>query len=149
MRGLTNLGLSSNEKREQNIIRLQNGFHDEQFNTIQEASTALGFAYETVKKWAIDGNIPLLDKYGNHVVPLTASNARKVNYNRQEQHIKHLRTLFDSQKAVTIRSASKLMGYPENTVIFWALKGDIPLLSSTNTPVVQVHNGNRPKWLKA
>lgn len=149
MRGLTNMGLSSNEKRNQNIIQLQNGFHDERFNTIQEASKIMGYSYETVKKWAIDGNVPLIDKYGKSVVPLTPQNERKINYQRQETHINQLRELFNTQKAVTIRSASKTMGYPEKTVMFWALKGDIPLLSSSNTPVVRLHEKNCPKWLKA
>ncbi len=72
---LQDLANASNEKRIQNIMRLRQGFRKQEFYTIAAAAKSMGgYSYNTVLKWAKDGNIPLLGKDGQPVVKLTAEN---------------------------------------------------------------------------
>ena len=72
---LTDMALSSNERREQNILRLRRAFNHRQVITVQSAVLWSGYSRQTVIKWAKDGDIPLFDEQQNDsVVKLTAQN---------------------------------------------------------------------------
>lgn len=72
---LTNMALSSNERREQNIIRLRQAFNKRQVVTVKSAMQWCGYSRTTILRWAKDGNIPLIDdKSGKTVVAMTSQN---------------------------------------------------------------------------
>lgn len=74
--GLSDMAFSSNEKREQRIMRLRQGFREKKFITVKSASKAMGgYSEATVEKWAKDGDVPLLKSNGNPVVPITDENS--------------------------------------------------------------------------
>ena len=74
---LSNLAISSNEKREQRIMRLRNAFNNQKYVTVASAAQGTGYAYSTVLKWCKDGNIPMLDSEGEPVVPIINDNKPK------------------------------------------------------------------------
>lgn len=144
------LGDASNEKRNQRIMKLRNAFNDEQVNTLQEAAQLTGYTANTVAKWARDGDIPLVDEQtGQLVVPLTATNQRQINEQRQIEHLNYLSMIFNKQEAITIAACAQKMGYPEQTIISWAKEGDVPLLLGAghgNQTVVPLNDTNTPAW---
>lgn len=72
---LTDMALSSNERREQNILCLRRAFNDQQVITVQSAVLWSGYSRQTVIKWAKDGDIPLFDEQQkDSVVKLTVQN---------------------------------------------------------------------------
>ena len=145
---LNDLATSSNERREQRIMLLRKGFNEEKYNTISEAAEVCGYSYNTVKKWAIDGDIPLLDINGKPIVQVTQNNKRVINPKIIMLNIKILSNLFNSKKAITVTACSKYLKYPEATVVAWAIDGNIPLLTRIGKPVVPLSNENKPNWLK-
>ena len=73
---LKNFALASNEKREQNIMKLRNGFYKREYYTIEGARKKMGgYTYKTVERWAKDGDIPLLNKHNEPVVPIHRENS--------------------------------------------------------------------------
>lgn len=144
------LGDASNEKRNQRIMKLRNAFNDEQVNTLQEAAQLTGYTVNTVAKWARDGDIPLVDEQTSQpVVPLTAANQRRINEQRQIEHLNYLSMIFNKQEAITIAACAQKMGYPEQTIISWAEEGDVPLLLGAgygNQTVVPLNDTNTPAW---
>ena len=75
MSSLSNMATSSNEKREQRIMRLRRMFDDGEVATVMSAVNKFGYSYATIVKWCKDGNIPLLDtEKGSYVVPVTDNN---------------------------------------------------------------------------
>ncbi|WHS19647.1 hypothetical protein O2U01_05920 [Ligilactobacillus salivarius] len=94
MSTLDNMAHASNERRNQNIMKLRQAFNDEKYNTISQAAKGMGYTYQTVKKWAIDGDIPLLDENGISIVKITEDNQRKVNEKRRIEHINKLNEIF-------------------------------------------------------
>ena len=77
MSNLDNLANYNNEQRQQNIIKLQQGFAQQRFVTVASVMQAWGVTRPTVLKWAKDGNVPLIDtdrKVPQTVVPVTAEN---------------------------------------------------------------------------
>lgn len=142
------MGESSNERRNQRIMKLRNAFNDEQFNTIQEVADYSGYTVNTVRKWAIDGDIPLLDEEtGQTVVKKSPANKRHINESNRMKHIKQLTDIFDKQQAVTVQACSQKMKYPEKTIVNWAKIGDVPLICGANKTVVPMTDANRPIWL--
>lgn len=78
MSSLSNMATSSNEKREQRIMRLRRMFDDGEVATVMSAVNKFGYSYGTIVKWCKDGNIPLLDtEKGSYVVPVTDNNKPK------------------------------------------------------------------------
>lgn len=78
MSRLSNMGLASNERREQHIMKLRRAFNEQQVATVQAAMHLTGYSYTTIVKWCKDGNIPLMDgKKGQPVVPATKDNMPK------------------------------------------------------------------------
>ena len=71
-------------------MKLRQAFNDEKYNTISQAAKGTGYTYQTVKKWAIDGDIPLLDENGTSIVKITEDNQRKVNEKCRIEHINKL-----------------------------------------------------------
>lgn len=72
---LNDLATASNERRLQNIMRLQVGFRRQEFYTVAAAAKSLGgYSYNTVLKWAKEGNVPLIGNNNKPVVPLTDEN---------------------------------------------------------------------------
>ena len=136
MSTLDNMAHASNERRNQNIMKLRQAFNDEKYNTISQAAKGTGYTYQTVKKWAIDGDIPLFDENGTSIVKITEDNQRKVNEKRRIEHI-----------AITVSACASKLGYPEETIISWAKQGEIPLLMANNELVVPFNEYNRPYWL--
>lgn len=74
---LSNLANSSNEKREQRIMRLRQWFNHREVVTVKSAENKTGFKPATIIKWCQDGNIPLIGEDGQPVVPLTDQNRPK------------------------------------------------------------------------
>lgn len=74
---LSNLANSSNEKREQRIMRLRQWFDHREVVTVKSAENKTGFKPATIIKWCQDGNIPLIGEDGQPVVPLTDQNRPK------------------------------------------------------------------------
>lgn len=74
---LSNLANSSNEKREQRIMRLRQWFNHREVITVKSAENKTGFKPATIIKWCQDGNIPLIGEDGQPVVPLTDQNRPK------------------------------------------------------------------------
>lgn len=74
---LSDLATSSNEKREQRIMRLRNWFNNQEVVTVKAAENKTGFKPATIIKWCQDGNIPLIGEDGQPVVPLTPANKPK------------------------------------------------------------------------
>ena len=62
MNGLTNMGLSSNEAKEQRIMKLRRDFNDKKVITVQGAVEKTGYSAATIIKYAKEGEIPLWDK---------------------------------------------------------------------------------------
>ena len=147
MRTLDNMAHASNERRNQNIMKLRQAFNDEKYNTISQAARGTGYTYQTVKKWAIDGDIPLLDENGTSIVKITEDNQRKVNEKRRIEHINKLNEIFHKKEAITVSACASKLGYPEETIISWAKQGEIPLLMANNELVVPFNEYNRPYWL--
>lgn len=142
------LGDASNEKRNQRIILLRNAFNDEKINTVQEAAQISGYTANTVRKWARDGNIPLMDeKTDLPVVSFSDDNCRQINEKRQTEHINKLSEIFNKQEAITVGACAKKMGYPKATIIAWAKEGDVPVLLNDNKAVVPFNDTNTPAWL--
>ncbi len=50
MSTLDNMAHASNERRNQNIMKLRQAFNDEKYNTISQAAKDTGYTYQTVKK---------------------------------------------------------------------------------------------------
>lgn len=72
---LNDLATASNEKRLQNIMRLQAGFRRQEFYTVSAAAKALGgYSYNTVLRWAKEGDVPLIGSNNKPVVELTEKN---------------------------------------------------------------------------
>ena len=73
---LKNFALASNEKREQNIMKLRNGFYKREYYPIDGARTKMGgYTYKTVEHWAKDGDIPLFNKYNDTIVQIRRANS--------------------------------------------------------------------------
>ncbi len=49
MSTLDNMAHASNERRNQNIMKLRQAFNDEKYNTISQAARGTGYTYQTVK----------------------------------------------------------------------------------------------------
>ena len=96
MKELSNLAISSNEKREQRIMLLRAKYNDEKYNTVEDVVNDTGYTDKTVRKWAIDGNIPLIDTNNQTIVPITFENKRVINMHKRQEHIYQLRKLFYS-----------------------------------------------------
>ena len=78
MNGLTNMGLSSNEAKEQRIMKLRRDFNDKKVITVQGAVAKTGYSAATIIKYAKEGEIPLWDNKKNEsVVPINNSNRPK------------------------------------------------------------------------
>lgn len=78
MNGLTNMGLSSNEAKEQRIMKLRRDFNDKKVITVQGAVEKTGYSAATIIKYAKEGEIPLWDNKKNEsVVPINNSNRPK------------------------------------------------------------------------
>lgn len=77
MSKLSTLGNSSNEAREQRIMKLRNDFSNGTLVTVASVREKLGYAESTIISWAKSGNIPLIKSDGTSVVPLTDENAPK------------------------------------------------------------------------
>lgn len=71
---LSDMALASNERREQNIMQLRNMFNQQKVVTLASAVKATGYTANTIKKWCLDGNIPLFIDNDHTVVPLTDKN---------------------------------------------------------------------------
>lgn len=71
---LSDMALASNERREQNIMQLRNMFNQQKVVTLASAVKATGYTSNTIKKWCLDGNIPLFIDNDHTVVPLTNEN---------------------------------------------------------------------------
>lgn len=99
MSTLDNMAHASNERRNQNIMKLRQAFNDEKYNTISQAAKGTGYTYQTVKKWAIDGDIPLFDENGTSIVKITEDNQRKVNEKRRIEHINKLNEIFHKKRS--------------------------------------------------
>ncbi|OYP91319.1 hypothetical protein [Ligilactobacillus salivarius] len=147
MKELSNLAISSNEKREQRIMLLRAKYNDEKYNTIEDVVNDTGYTDKTVRKWAIDGNIPLIDTNNQTIVPITFENKRVINMHKRQEHINQLRKLFYSKQAITSKSCAKKMRYPEKTIIKWAFLDKIPLLLPNGKPVVPLTEENKPDWI--
>lgn len=80
----------------------------------------------------------------------TQTNMGLASNERREQRIMKLRNMFNHQEVVTVESAVQKTGYSAVTIRKWAKSGDIPLIDTehNNQPVVPMHTGNKPKWLK-
>lgn len=143
---LDDLGLASNERRNQNIMLLRQNFNDEKYNTLADVVSSTGYTLPTVTRWALDGNIPLLDDHGQPVVAITDDNARQINVKNRSKHINDLCELYYDQKATTVTACMAKMGYPVATIIAWAIQGDIPLINSEGTPLVPLNDTNTPVW---
>lgn len=74
MMALSDMALASNERREQNIIQLRNMFNQQKVVTLASAVKVTGYTANTIKKWCVDGNIPLFIDNDHTVVPLTNKN---------------------------------------------------------------------------
>lgn len=74
---LSDLATSSNEKREQRIMRLRQWFNNQEVVTVKAAENKTGFRPATIIKWCKDGDIPLIGDDGQPVVPLTEQNRPK------------------------------------------------------------------------
>lgn len=74
MKQLTSMGTASNEKREQRIMQLRVDFRKQKVITVASAAAAYGYSENTIRKWAKDGKIPLLESGSKTVVPLTFDN---------------------------------------------------------------------------
>ena len=78
MKTLSNFVLAINEAKEQRIMRLRNMFNKQEAVTIQAAAMKTGYTVGTVRRWAKEGNIPLIDgDTGDSVVPMTEKNRPK------------------------------------------------------------------------
>lgn len=77
MKNVTNMGLSSNEAREQRIMKLRSDFNHQQIVTVAAAVKATGYSKSTIMKWCKDGNIPLMLNQNETVVPMTDQNRPK------------------------------------------------------------------------
>lgn len=71
---LSDMALASNERREQNIMQLRNAFNQQKVVTLAAAAKMTGYTETTIKKWCVDGNIPLFIDNDHTVVPLTNHN---------------------------------------------------------------------------
>lgn len=71
---LSNMAFASNERRLQNIMKLRNAFNQQKVVTVAAASEMMGYTETTIKKWCLDGNIPLFIDNDHTVVPLTSRN---------------------------------------------------------------------------
>lgn len=71
---LSDLATSSNEKREQRIMRLRKWFNEEKVVTVTSAVKKTGYKEATIIRWCTDGDIPLINRNGEPVVPLTKKN---------------------------------------------------------------------------
>lgn len=143
---LDSLGSASNERRTQNIMRLRQNYNDEKYNTLEDVVADTGYTLKTITSWAIDGNVPLLDKPGSPVVAITPDNKRHVNPKVRSKHINDLCELFYDQKATTITACASKMGYPVATIINWAKQGDVPLINPDGQPIVPLNDTNTPVW---
>lgn len=75
MKNTTNMGLASNEKRIQNIMRLQKAFRNQEVTTVASAVRKYGYTQHTIISWCEEGNIPLWNSETNSsVVPITVKN---------------------------------------------------------------------------
>ncbi|MCC4371891.1 hypothetical protein LMB49_10865 [Limosilactobacillus reuteri] len=75
MSSLNNLGIGSNEAKEQRIIKLRNMFRKQEIITVGSAVKKTGFTRQTVINWCKQGDIPLWDENTNKsVVPTTLEN---------------------------------------------------------------------------
>lgn len=75
MSSLRNLAMSSNEAKEQRIMKLRKMFHNQEVITVGSAVKKTGFSRQTVVKWCKQGDIPLWDENTNSsVVPTTLEN---------------------------------------------------------------------------
>lgn len=78
MNSLTNLGLGSNEAKEQRILKLRKMFFDQEVITVSSAVKKTGFTRQTIVRWCKQGNVPLWDdKKNKSVVPATLENTPK------------------------------------------------------------------------
>lgn len=74
-KALDRMGDASNEKREQRIIKMRVDFNHQVVMTVASAVAHYGYAESTIRKWARDGQIPLIESDGHStVVPLTSTN---------------------------------------------------------------------------
>lgn len=146
---LDNFANASNERREQNIMRLRAAFNDEKYNTLAQAAKGTGYTLNTVKKWAIDGNIPLLDENNQPVVPLTKDNQRQINQKVRIAHLNKLSEVYNKREAITVSACAKLLGYPEETIKTWAIEGEVPLFTKNNEPIVPLTDWNTPYWMES
>lgn len=144
---LSDMALASNEKRQQRIMLLRQGFNEERYQSVSQAAAYFHYTYQTVAKWAKDGDIPLLDLHGRPVVPVTDANQAQVNLDRRLANINKLSNLFNQRKVVTVAAAAKEFKYSPQTIASWAVQGDIPLLQEDGTTVVAVNDDNLPAWL--
>lgn len=72
---LSNMANASNENRNQHIMQLKQDFNKCLVTTLESAHQRYGYTKPTIRKWAIDGNIPLFDPdKHDYVVPLTDKN---------------------------------------------------------------------------
>lgn len=74
MRETTNMGLISNEKKEQNIIKLRVMYHKQKVVTVASAMKEFGVVENTIIKWCKAGDIPLIGSDNKPVIKFTAEN---------------------------------------------------------------------------
>lgn len=72
---LEDMAQASEEKKLQRIMRLRNDFNHRKVITLRSAVARYGYSLPTVKKWAKQGNIPLLQDNGEPIVPVTEDNS--------------------------------------------------------------------------
>lgn len=71
---LSDMANSSYEKRQQRIMQVRRWFNEQKVVTVESVMQKTGYSEKTVIKWAKDGDIPLIKKDGNPVVPLNEQN---------------------------------------------------------------------------
>ncbi len=73
---LSNMGLASNEAKEQRIMRLRNDFNRGDVYTVKSVMQKTGYSRSTIIKWAKQGNIPLYDERKKQSVVLVTDQNR-------------------------------------------------------------------------
>lgn len=69
------MGLASNEAKEQRILLLKKWFNNQEVITLQSAVKKTGYTEATIRKWAIQGDIPLWDTAKKtSIVPINSKN---------------------------------------------------------------------------
>lgn len=77
MQTTTNFGLASNERHEQNVLRLKSLFNQQKVVTVASAAQWFAMTERTIEKWCKEADIPLFYDNEHTVVPMTKENQPK------------------------------------------------------------------------